>query len=264
MPGLDGSCRQSNLDWNCFGRHPCPVNVVVELPTDRVIVKTPLEFTKEALSPVQVDVLQKSLSRAKVIVFASPKDPALSLAAAAMGNGARRYCQPTGSLPVEITMAMVLQSHGVVCNFSEWMSLASWAGLEVPAAGEDDSLAFEMAACVMQRLRQRRLAGRDLALSTLGHRGIVAADWTHDNGRFYKIEIAMLEGAMGLPTPAGAGDQFLGAFVVYYERWAQHAGLRDPVSAAAIRAMHSVANSIGLRRDQYSLETRLLSGRRPS
>jgi hypothetical protein len=75
-----------------------------------------------------------------------------------MGNGARRYCQPTGSLPEEITLAIVLRAHGVVCNFSEWMNLARWAGLEVPAANEDDSLAFELTACVMRRLRHRHLA----------------------------------------------------------------------------------------------------------
>jgi hypothetical protein len=185
------------------------------------------------------------------VASVSTKDGALTAAAAAMGNGATRYFQPTGSLPPEITLLLLATAHEAVCNFEEWGRIAQVAGLPVPDLHEEAAEAPEAAAQLLRALHGRRWAGTDTAVCTLGRAGSVIADWQHD--RVYHVGLELADGHPGVATPVGSGDQFLAEWIFLRETWSKRGHLRDPLAATGVRATHAVTSGLGLRRGDYDV-----------
>ena len=102
-------------------------------------------------------------------------------------------------------------------------------------------------------LRQKKLAGSQSALTILG-RTCVAADWLLD--RVYVLEYELLSEHVVFTT-TGLGRDFLVAYINYLS-WARQSTLREPVMAAARRAMQLVADNLRLNSSCYYIEVSTL------
>ena len=152
-------------------------------------------------------------------------------------------------MTVDCTGNITSEADEEVINFGEWQRLAQAAGIPVPPTAETDPAAFLVANRLLRIMRERGLAGSQAAVCTLGSRGVVAADWR--KRVIYVMLLELLNGNPGVPTPAGGGEVFLARFMYLRRHWARNGNLRHPIAAASLRAMHQVADVLGLRRDQY-------------
>lgn len=101
-PELAGACDRDGVGCAALGRQPAPCNLILPGP-NRTIIKAPVEAAPPLLDAVHRDTVLRLGDHAGVVACVSGKDAALTTAAVAAGNGARRVFQPTGSLPPELS-----------------------------------------------------------------------------------------------------------------------------------------------------------------
>jgi hypothetical protein len=252
------SFARDGIELHSLGRCPTPRSLIIKHELDRVIVSELTAPRCGSLTDPQAATVAQAVAGASAVVSSS-RDPAVSIEVARCCNGARRHVGATSTVPPEHTMREASVAHTLVLNFDELDRLGVGAGLESSQTTEADPEAPQIAAQTLRALRAKRLAGSQRAIVTLGRRGVVAADW--ETEQIHCIQIRLTDDTKGVPTPAGTGDFFLGRFAVLLEAWAPGSLLRDAFLACVIRAMHAVADSIGLKRDFYHLETRTISAR---
>jgi hypothetical protein len=250
---LDDLCSRKGVVHHSFARQATPVNLICP-GADRIIVKGRITSVPHSLDDAHRLTVARISAQARAIVSVASKDGPLTAANVAAGNGARRYIRPTGSLAPEMNQLLLLTAHEVLCNFHDWGHLARDAGFPAPDGSEESPEAPEAAAALLRTLHKCRWAGTDAAVCTLGRRGVVVADWASD--RAWLVGLELRDGDPGAPTPAGAGDRFLAEWVYLRETWSSQGHLRDPLAATALRAVHAVAQALGLRRDRYDVTTR--------
>jgi len=260
LPELDDLCAREGMFRDSLGRQATPINLIIppanlgHPAANRIIVKSRTEPVPGVLDDAQRQAVARVSAQARAIISVSSKDGPLTAATVASGNGARRYLQPPGSLSPEMNQLLLLTAHEVICNFEEWGRLGRDAGLDVPKFGEESPEAPVAAAALLRALHSRHWAGTEAAVCTLGRRGVIVADWLRD--RVYHISLEMADGDPGVPTPAGAGDRFLAEWIYWREIWSNKGHLRFPLAANGLRAVHAVAQALGLRRDRYDASTR--------
>lgn len=260
LPEFDHLCTREGMLRTSLGRQTTPINLICPAANlrhradNRIIVKGRTEPVPGVLDDAQRQAVARVSAHARAIITVSSKDGPLTMASVAAGNGARRYLQPPGSLSPETNQLLLLIAHEVICNFEEWRRLGRDAGLAVPDAGEESPEAPEAAAALLRALHRRRWAGSEAAVCTLGRHGVVVADWPRD--RIDYIGLELLDGNPGVPTPAGAGDRFLAEWIYWRETWSRQGHLRYPLTANGLRAVHAVAQALGLRRDDYDTPIR--------
>ncbi len=260
MPELEELCAREGMFRTSLARQTTPIDLIIPpanlgQPTaNRIIVKGRTEAVPGVLDDAQRQAIARVSNQAQAVVSVSSKDGPLTAASVAAGNGARRYFQPPGSLSPELNQLLLLTVHEVICNFEEWCRLGRDAGLVVPEVGEDSPEASVAAAALLRSLHRCHWAGTEAAVCTLGRHGIVVADWLRDH--IDHIALEFLDGEAEVPTPAGAGDRFLGEWIYWRETWSRQGHLRDPLAANGLRTVHAVAQALGLRRDRYDAATR--------
>jgi hypothetical protein len=235
-PELDCLCTQTGMTCESLGRQVTPCNLIIPGP-NRVIIKSPTAEAPGRLDDRHRQVIAQSSSRAGAIASVASRDGALTAAAVGTCNGARCYFQPTGALAPELALLVLQRTQEVLANLEE--------SPEAPEAAAD----------ILRQMHRRHWAGSEGACCTLGRKGSVIADWCHE--RVYYVHLEMADGDPAVPTPAGAGDQFLGEYIFWRETWSKQGHLRDPLAATAVRATHAVAQDLGLRRDRYDVSFRL-------
>jgi hypothetical protein len=250
LPELDDLCIRSGLTCHSLARQAAPVHLIVP-GRNRIIVRGLAEYAPPRLDDRQRETVGRVSERAAAVASVSSKDAALTAAAVGTGASARRYFQPTGSLPPEMTQLLLLLAHEAVANLEEWTRLARGAGLDIPDVGEEAPEAPAAAARLLRALHRRCGAGVGGAVCTLGRGGAVAADWVNDT--LFHVRFEMTDGSPGVPTPAGTGDRFLAEWIFLRETWSRPGHLRQPIAATAVRAIHAVALALGLRRDRYDV-----------
>jgi len=113
--------------------------------------------------------------------------------------------------------------------------------------------AAHWAAGTFRRLRPQKLAGSQSATATLGRKCVVA-DWLLD--KIYVLEFDFI-GDHEVFSPISLSEDFLVAYINYIS-WAKQSALREPVMAAARRAMQFVADRLSLNRCWYNIDVTTL------
>jgi hypothetical protein len=243
-------CDRAGLACHCLARQSPPRNLILPLRPDRVIIREEINPGPPCLGAQDWQTLAHLLSGADAVVSASPKDGAQTAAVVSLGNGAGHCFQPTGSLPPPLSAQFLTTAREAVANFDEWKQVCRWAGLPVPDCSEESPEAPPASAALLRALKGRRWAGLEAAVCTLGRHGSVVADWQRD--RVCGVALEMLDHP-GVPTPVGAGDRFLAAWVFFRTTWSNAGHLRDPLAATGVRATHTVARALGLGRGDYDV-----------
>jgi hypothetical protein len=89
------------------------------------------------LNDAQRDAVLRLCDHAGAVASVSSNDGALTAAAVASSNGARRYFRPMKALPPEMTQLLHLRAHQVVGNFAEWARLGGFIGKAFPGLDEE-------------------------------------------------------------------------------------------------------------------------------
>jgi hypothetical protein len=251
-PELGEGCGRRGVLCHSLARQEVPCRLV--LPGhDRTIIQGPTTPVPLLLDDAQRDVVLRLCDHAGAVASVSSKDGALTAAAVAAGNGARRYFRPTGSLPPELTQLLLLAAHEVVANFAEWARLGGFIGKAFPGLDEESDQAPGAAAELLRALHRRGWAGHEAAVCTLGRRGSLVADWVRD--RVYQVGLERTDSSPGLTVPAGACDRYLAEWIYWRQTWSNQGHLRDPLAATAVRATCNVARALGLRRGSHEVRT---------
>jgi len=248
---LRAMCQETGVQLQCLGRHASPTNLVVPLVHDRLILKEAISAPTNPLSRGDIDAISRAVSDVGSVACLSSRDAALAAGALARCNGARRYVQPTGSLDVEATLALVSRAHVVVCNLSELARLVGWAGAGSLDSEEDAPGAAHDTAHALLRLWRLGLAGSQAAVCTLGRHGSVVADWR--GGRLHRVSVVLADRTAGVATLAGAGDLFFAEYMFFME--AMTAPASPEHVGAAVWATHAVARRLGLGPERYAVTT---------
>jgi hypothetical protein len=254
-PELSRLCAREGMTGDSLARQATPANLIVPLH-NRIVIKGLTGTAPAALDDEQRQAVGHVSAHAGAPASVSSKDGALTAAVVGTGNGARRYFQPTGSLPPEMTHLLLRTADEAVCNFEEWGGLGRDAGTTLPDLGKESPEAPEAAAALLRALHRRRWAGAEAAVCTLGRRGSVVADWLRD--RVYHVALESTDGEQGVPTPAGLGDQFLAEWIFLRATWSNQDHLRDPLAATCVRATYAVAQALRLSRDCFDVRVRQL------
>lgn len=141
----------------------------------------------------------------------------------------------------------------IIINFYELVKPESNSRLLDTKRAEGSPEAPRWVADALCQLRAQKLAGSLSALTMLAGRCVVA-DWLLD--KIYVLEINLLNEHAHF-TPMGLGKDFLVAYINYVS-WARQSALREPVMAAARRAMQFVADNLRLNRNCYYIEVSTL------
>jgi sugar/nucleoside kinase (ribokinase family) len=140
----------------------------------------------------------------------------------------------------------------VVCNLAELRQVAWAADICMPRLPEGSAGAVICCADALRQLHAVGLAGETSAVVTLGRNGSVLGDWRRNQVRF--LEFCPLDERAITDTPLGAGDDFLGALVLFTTTWASRGFLNDPCLACTLRATRYVAKKLHLPRESYTVE----------
>ncbi len=248
-------CKQAGIDHIALDRFQTPTNLVILRAPNRLIIKEPLRRSHKPVAEARMAGVHAVLGGAAAVVCVSPEDPFAAETAFQSANAPRKFLQPTGSLPPGQTLKLARLATDIQCNLAELGILTRWAGLAMGDVPEEAPRAPQCAADGLRRLRAKRLAGTISAVVTLGRKGAVAADWVR--GRIYFLAFSPRSDRAVVPTPSGTGDMFLGSFVVF-DRWAAAGHLKEPVMASAVRATKFVASKLGLRRDSYDIDVKVM------
>jgi hypothetical protein len=251
-PELAKGCGRRGVVCHPLARQEAPCRLV--LPGhDRTVIQGPTTPAPLLLDDAQRDAVLRLGDHAGAVASVSSKDGALTAAAMAAGNGARRYFRPTGALPPEMTQLLLLTAHEVVGNFAEWARLGMFIAKAFPGLDEESDQAPEAAAELLRALHRWGWAGHEAAVCTLGRRGSVVADWVRD--RVYRVGLERTDSSPAVPAPRGAGDRFLAEWIYWRQTWSNQGHLRDPLAATAVRATCNVARALGLRRGSHEVRT---------
>jgi hypothetical protein len=249
---LAEGCGRRGVVCHALGRQEAPCRLV--LPGhDWTVIHGSTSPAPLLLDDAQRDAVLRLCDHAGAVASVSSKDGAMTAAAVAAGNGARRYFRPTGWLPPEMTQLLLLTAHEVVCNFAEWARLGGFIGKRFPGVDEESPQTPEAAAELLRALHPLGWAGREAAVCTLGRCGSLVADWVRD--RVYHVGLERTDSSPGLPAPAWAGDRFLAEWIYWRQTWSNRGHLRDPLAATAVRATCTVARALGLRWGSHQVRT---------
>lgn len=254
---LDRECRRLAIEHHSLGRQPTPTNVVVPMGNDRVIVHQRVKPCLSSLVGPQVDQVDEIVRNVDAVVCTAGNDASLAIASDTFCNGAVRYHRPTSLLPTELTFNLAAQAHEVVTSFEELKRLTPWLRTSPIDIDKDDREAFNVTIRLLLELKRRHWAGSRAICCTLGRQGSVAMNWERRVG--HTIRVRMIDASGANPNRWGAGDRFLGEWVVLRQTWSNQGHLRYPILATAVRSTHYVADWIGLKRTSYTVETNTFS-----
>jgi hypothetical protein len=251
-PELADGCGRRGVACHSLARQEAPCRLV--LPDhDRTVIYGPTTPAPLLLDDAQRDAVLRLCDHAGAVASVPSRDGALTAAAVAAGNGARRYFRPTEALPPELTQLLLLTAHEVVGNYAQWARLGGFIDKAFPGLDEESDQAPEAVAELLRALHRRGWAGTEAAVCTLGRRGSMVADWVRD--RVYQVGLERTDSSPGLPAPARAGDRFLAEWIYWRQTWSNRGHLRDPLAATAVRATYTVARALGLRRGNHQVQT---------
>lgn len=202
-------------------------------------------------------VKQPTAKASAGISYSSKPRPAIPTMFETAG-GRRVFLHPTGSLAAGSYRVLLLCATDVVWTYCELMTVAKLLGVFQTHLPEDARGAPQLAAFAVRQLHEDGLAGEFSTVVTLGHRGVIAADWRTGCPSVWYLAFT-LRTDQALLLPPDAAEAFWEAYIAY-SHWAVSGVVKEPVRAAATRSMRFVARQGGLHRDSYSIDAISMSG----
>lgn len=230
------ACELRGIEVTSLACHNGPVNLVGKFGGDKMTIKSPLEFANRPLDRNRRGRLAAAGATADILVIVSPKFFDVSDELLSVAQRAKRYIQPTGSLPAGLTLRLVERCHALACNVSELCSWARELGMIAPPIDEGAPDAADAAAALLFELGNSHALSLQVGAVTLGRHGCAIVDFRASCG--YAVEIHASEDEVA--TPSGAGD-FWNAAWIYYREIER---LAEP--HAAVAATKAVAAGIGV------------------
>ena len=247
-------CEGAGVALLSLNHHACPTHLVVQLPRDKLIVRSSIAYPSKDLSPDERRRIRSRVQDVSAVVSVSPKSLPVAEALWEEAQSAARYLQPTGSLAALPTWRLLRAGTVVICNFDEFVALAG--GLECRSArasaiDEASSEAPEFLARLIAELFGATGPGTcEAIVVTRGCHGCLVFDLQRRHS--YKIEL-LVSSQNRVSTPSGSGERFLAAYVLAREVLRATPGVSQSELAPALNASHRVAAGLGLASSDYDL-----------
>jgi len=148
------------------------------------------------------------------------------------------------------TPAPDYQAPHLMMTYRELQEAAFDAGLPVRDVPAEAPTAPRYAADLLRQMRARRIAGTSFATVTLAKWGIVAADWVRNEISYLVFQSADGRGDRAAATALDGEFQKL---MIWFARTWNNGHLKQPVVAAATRAMVCLLAGHGLRPESYRI-----------